>query len=235
MKTNKRFLLAAIFGLALAFTLNACSSDGDDDKWNSYINSDGTGGNDNFDVSSQVYERNGGEYKNNGKIQFRMCDHSIMTDLVCIATSKFYYANAGSVTDGIVNLDLPNKISDKYLSIFEEEGCNVSPKNIQYYSPKSLSSLGFIITNDEESRIGLNLRYYPWLDEPTEGIDYIYFSKAGKITCNYEYEFEGTNFKIIKNINAKAGWNKIYLRGGEESTNNILTNETELKWFLNSI
>jgi len=243
MKTNKRFLLAAIFGLALVFTFSACSSDGDDkgdnkddDKWISYIWKDD------------------GEWK----IQLEMCDLStILGYSACMSNPNLmYYADAGNVTDGIVNLDLPNKISDKYLSIFEEKGCNIFPENIQYYSP------GFIITNDKESRIYLRIKSQSeWelleIDDEnvmmytTEGIDYIYFSKAGKITCNYEYEFHGDKHKTIMNIDAKEGWNKIYFHSigykhlwgfeteysneysTEKSTNNILINETELKWFLN--
>jgi hypothetical protein len=247
MKTiPSRITLMAGFVLALAFILSACSSDGDDkdDKWSSYINSDGTGGNDNFNVSSQVEYRDGKEYKSSRKIQFPMCDLSKYGALACIASSNLmYYADAGNVTDGIVNLDLPNKISDKYLSVFEEEGCNIFPENIKYYSP--------LLYN----RFDLNIRYYaPLLEyieiddemfmmDTSEGIDYIYFSKAGKITCNYEYEFESLKSKTIKNIDAKAGWNKIYFHehcietsSGERyctetySTDNILTNETKLKW-----
>lgn len=171
----------------------------------------------------------------------------------CLVNLNYTYVDAGSVTNGIVNLNLPNKISDKYLSIFEEEKCSIFPEDIQYYQTQD-RYYGFVITNDEDSRDFLNIQGM-WFDgeieidgeifsaDIIEGIDYIYFSKAGKITCNYEYEYNDAKFKIIKDIDAKAGWNKIYFHRKtrnspgrtdhiEESTNNILKNETELKWFL---
>ena len=70
-------------------------------------------------------------------------------------------------------------------------------------------------------------------------IVYWYFSKAGKMICNFrdEYENEYGEEKIhISNtdIDAKAGWNKIFLaKTGmkiKASTDNILT--TKVRWTL---
>jgi len=66
----------------------------------------------------------------------------------------------------------------------------------------------------------------------------VYFTKAGKITCNLQGEKGGVTWKEIFNIDAKNGWNKLYRRSyskdgvsiEEFSTNNILTKE--LKWIL---
>jgi len=55
---------------------------------------------------------------------------------------------------------------------------------------------------------------------------YVYFSKSGKISCEFEYG------KI--NLNVTEGWNQVYVKEGyyirEYSTSNILTNP--VKWIL---
>ncbi len=75
-------------------------------------------------------------------------------------------------------------------------------------------------------------------DEQTqeaEAIFYFYFSKAGKITCNLKRSRD-LGYNEIINIDAKAGWNKVYIhstipdgiRTQEWTTKNILTKE--VRW-----
>ncbi|GBU26103.1 hypothetical protein R83H12_02789 [Fibrobacteria bacterium R8-3-H12] len=73
-----------------------------------------------------------------------------------------------------------------------------------------------------------------------EVIEYMYFSKAGKIICDFTAndDFNTSRTKRDK-IDAKAGWNKIYCHSDyyadgssikECNTKNILTKE--LKWVI---
>ena len=100
--------------------------------------------------------------------------------------------------------------------------------------PKYLQT-GFLgITNSNKEYLGELFISGQGGDE--QSISYYYFSKAGKITCNHKEEYEDDGivheYNSIYNINAKAGWNKIYIisrhNGEEITTNNILTKE--MKW-----
>ena len=268
MKTT-RFLSAAIFALAITFTLS-CSSNGGSgdgggtsspsgngdlssssvgggssssdastgssssakDSSSSSVGStsspSGGGGNEN----SQIYighwdEDEGGyhidgTYKGSGDIKILVYKYGAGYDTLVI--------NAGSVTNGIVNLELPTTtLPDEYLG---EYSCGLIGSD-------HLGSNYFILTNSSGERIGrLNTPYSFYVDyvdkQLWEMIQYEYFSKAGKIACNVG---EG-DFNTIYDIDAKIGWNKIYFRSyssngvliQEHSTNNILTKE--VKWTL---
>jgi len=202
MKTN-RFLSAAIFGFALAFTFS-CSS-GDD-------TGGGQGGS--FNENSQVYNfdgRNiGTAYKGNGDIKIELRGNGDGKTL-----------NAGSVTSGIVKLELPT-IPEEYLNDNYFCGKN-SPKDAKY----SDSRLNLY---NNEKLIGVLIAAYLGNDY-AYSIDFLYSTKAAKITCE-----SGRN---KADIDAKAGWNKVYLKkiakNGEElqvSTNDFLKKAGELKWIL---
>ncbi|MDR2593595.1 MAG: hypothetical protein LBC87_02355 [Fibromonadaceae bacterium] len=210
MKTNRRFLLVAIFGFALTFTFS-CSS-GDD-----------TGGSIPFNENSQIYNRDGRTlYKKNGIIEAyggMTCDDYEDCE---------WHVKVGSVTNGVVNLELDKAVpADKYLKNFldeEQSSCTSYPENIKIFGEE------FVLTNGNGNIIGGLMIYYE--DEQViESIFYAYFSKDGKIACN--------SSKRTWNLDVKEGWNKIYLRRynnkgaiREYSTNNILTKEKELKWII---
>jgi len=214
MKTNRRFLLAAIFGFALTFTFS-CSSDDDTGG------GDGQGGS--FNENSQVYNRNGRSiYKGNGIVDAyggMTCDDYEDCE---------WHVKVGSVTNGVVNLELDKAVpADEYLKDFldgEQRSCTSYPENIKIFGEE------FVLTNGNGNIIGGLMIYYE--DEQViESIFYAYFSKDGKIACN--------SSKRIWNLDVKKGWNKIYLhrynnKGGirEYSTNNILTIEKKLKWII---
>jgi len=216
---NYRFLLAAGISLALGFTFS-CSSDGG--------GSSGQGGS--FNENSQIYYEDGTTpYKNNGII--KVSSYSNDKELV--------YLDAGRVTNGIVKLELPN-IPDAYLSSFFSEDrisrCSDYPQNIKSFGTDD----GFALTNSNGDFIGyLNIAYLS--DKLIEGIHYLYFPEAGKITCDYELEAKDDEivYRDIYDIEAKAGWNKMYfsynIAGSavtlKFSTKNILTKEKEMKWY----
>jgi len=207
MKTNKHFLLAAIFGFALAFTFS-CSSDGD-----------GDGGS--FNENSQIYNRDGNTiYKGNGIIG---AAYSCGYDDDC-------WIKVGSVTNGIVNLELDKVVpDDEYLKDFPEEqrSCTSYPENIKiFFGGDDVYAL---IDGNGNLIGGLTISYED--EYVMESIFYAYFSETGKIACNSSKR----NF----NLDVKKGWNKIYFhrdnnKGAirEYSTNNLLTKEKELKWIV---
>jgi len=200
MRTQfSNFALAAGFGLALAFTFSCSSSDDGD-------NGQGVS----FNENSQVYDEDGSLFTGSGDI---------------ILDDEF---PMGSVTNGIVHLELPT-IPDGDLEDFKEAhsgnlDCTDYPNGIKYYFAEKI-----VLTNSSNRFIGI-LRIG---NEQYERIYYMYFSKAGKITCNWLASDGG----VLKyNLDVKAGWNKIYPKkksGTEEySTNNTLIKE--VKWIIYS-
>ena len=214
MKINKRFLLAAIFGLALAFTFS-CSSGGDNDS--------GSSGNSVlFSVNPQIYYYDSGEaYKGSGLIDVtsHVAGGSDMD-------TEWDHIKAGSATNGVVNLNLPTGSPDEYLRNFlddfgGQEGCSGSYQDIK------IGGGFFVLTDNKGEYIGtMKIRYRD--EQIQEEIMYMYFSKTGKITCNRE--------KAIIDIDAKKGWNDIYMVSNRKdnmrtlSTKNILTKEKQMKW-----
>jgi len=210
MKTN-RFLSAAIFGFALAFTFS-CSSGGGDDPDNG---GNGQGGS--FNENSQVYNfdgRNiGTAYKGNGDIKIEL-----------IGNGDGKTLNAGSVTNGIVKLELPTTIPEEYLS--NSYFCDANSPEDAKYTESRLN-----IYNNEKLIGGLIAAYLG--NDYAYSIIFLHSTKAAKITCESErYKYD---------IDAKAGWNKVYLylkkteKNGEElqmSTNDFLKKAGELKWIL---
>ncbi|MDR2593800.1 MAG: hypothetical protein LBC87_03420 [Fibromonadaceae bacterium] len=214
MNKTKSILRLAI-SIALAFTFS-CSSGGDgENNW--------SGGGVPFNENSQIYNEYcnyedechiGEAYKGNGVIKISV-----------YSEDKDTLINAGSVKDGIVNLDLPTSIPNEYLRDFLSEQkqsyCTSYTKDIK------VSKAYLELIDSDGKHIGdLNLNT---TDEKSgENIMYWYFSKAGKIACTYNNN--------IYDIDAKANWNTIYFH--EEwtanseiekwSTTNILTRE--MKW-----
>jgi hypothetical protein len=195
-----KIVLAATFGLAMALTFS-CSSN-DDDKGGGNNNSGGGGVP--FNENSQIYNTDGSLFIGSGVLSIKN-KHTQETLL-----------NIGSVTNGIVNLQLPQTIPNEYLFVFKENGCTINPSYLNVFINEDV----FVLTNSSGENIG---KLYIGDEQNSQGIQYWYFSKAGKITCGN-----------IIDINAKAGWNDMYVvvnNGKKElSTNNILTNE--VKWTL---
>ena len=227
MKTNS-FLLVAIFGFALAFTFS-CSSGGDDD-------SDGGL----FNVNPQIYNEDGTIYNGNGIMDVTSYVGGSCSNDEC--TWEWDQIRAGSVTNGIVNLNLSIGSPDEYLEDFLPESsgfdCSAYPKGIKWAG-------GFFVLTDNNGEYIGKLKVTHWDGQIEESIVYWYFSKTGKITCNrseYDENGDGTVYKDnrIIDIDVKQGWNNIYYRSSrtvgvntvernaEWSTKNILTKE--VKW-----
>jgi len=203
-----KIILVAIFSLALALTLSCSSDEGDDS----------------FNENSPIFNYTG-------------------SGLIKIELDEDYLINAGNVTNGVVKLDLPKNIPDKYLRGFFdgeedfEEGLTEEEiaRACTNYS-KYLKGTGgnFVLTSNSGDYIGDLAIVYEG-ERLYEGIIFTYFSKAGKITCN----FERGEIRVF-DIDAKPGWNRIYFHdNGDDnssenkySTKNILTKEKYLKWEL---
>jgi len=167
-------------------------------------------GNDNsisFDENSQIYNySDGSSYVGDEVIE-------ICADGGCLRT--------GSVANGIVNLELPINVPYGYLEVDDNTGCSGSLKDVRVFQGD------FKLSNGS----ALHIRYRD--NQIREDVNYSYYERAGKLTCNI------ANPKMSVTIDAKSGWNKIYSRRIydanrnmtlEVSTKNILTNE--VKWLL---
>jgi hypothetical protein len=215
MKTT-RFLLAAGIALAMAFTFS-CSSDDD---------SNNTGGDFDENSPSQAYNSDGSKFEASGLLECRLC-----YDKFC---NYEEYITAGNVTNGIVKLELPSTLEPKYsidvTEMFEEiDGCTVSQRDTE-----TIFCGDFRLSGSDSS---LSI----WREDAIieQGIGFLYSSKPTKITCNEEYRgIYNYDYKV--NIDAKTGWNKIYVVKNynnflieERSTDNILTKE--VRWFVSLI
>jgi len=141
---------------------------------------------------------------------------------------------AGNVINGIVKFELPKNIPNEYLYDFlnekEKGSCTSYPKDIKMFGGQ------FVLTNSDGENLG---RLSISSNDGNEGTSYMYFSKAGKITCNIKHEEDITENNIM-NMDVKEGWNQFYAREtrsedgmtetNEISTTNILTKE--MKWLL---
>jgi len=158
-----------------------------------------------------------------------------------------YHIRVGSVTNGIVKLELPQTIPDDYLSDFFYSVPYYDELGLLHYDDPGHSCTNiksfdghFVLTDRNGDYIGdLDIRngYYNDGRIAWEEIEYVYFSKAGKIACSIEYNKD--DYVSNYNIDAQKGWNRIYegiYREGkdgtrtEHSTNNILTKE--VKWVI---
>jgi len=274
MNKVKFVLFSAGFSLALAFTFG-CSSDDSGPTEQSYsycITADGclpgpfttstcrgqlsngcpngsspsVGGS--FNENSQIY--NGDSYYDDDGFHFRI-GTAYKGNGVIKLYDKEFTIDAGSVKDGIVKLELPQTIPDEYLEDFldadnyaggTQVSCTSYPENIKY----SRGMLGLGLTYSYRDLIGdLKIVYVNDDEQMVEAILYYYFSKAGKIACNIQWndddDEDDDGYTTRINIDAKKGWNKIYARDyyrndgvriEEYSTSNILTKEKELKWII---
>jgi hypothetical protein len=154
---------------------------------------------------------------------------------------KKFYIEAGSVNDGKIELKQPlPTLDDKYLR--GTEICNVS---------KYAGISNFILLDDEGKVISYIAPKYSKRESNSyvqEGIMFMYFKNATKLKCNETYEgkdimCEGDNVicEYEYDIDAQAGWNKVYYNYSylityvektvtihKSSTKNILTND--VKW-----
>jgi hypothetical protein len=223
MKTN-HFLLAAGIVLAMAFTFSCSSGDDPDD------NSSGGG----FDESSpsQVLYEDGSKFKASGILKGHYCEEK---------KGGCEYITFGSVTNGVVKLQLPPTIEDKYLNnvtniypyddmsgyddMRGEDVCTISQKDAKAFYIDE-----FILFDSYESLV---IEHMDETNKVYQGIAFFYSSKSTKITCEYRLKYDNIEVKV--SIDAKEGWNKIYIKNyysnsigmyvEESSTNNILTKE----------
>jgi hypothetical protein len=201
-KLGRMLLLAAV---VLAVGLSGCVIITDSgDKNSDADNTANDGGGVSFNEHSQVYNRDGSLFTGSGVLKI----------------GSISSITVGSVTNGIVNLELP-AIPDEYLGDIMEDDCLDFPSGTKGWSSHNQFRLysgediiGCLVATDVTR---------------TQGLLYWYFSNAGKMTCDPR----GGNDIDKININANAGWNKVYVNyvngdKSEASSNNILTRE--VRW-----
>jgi len=148
---------------------------------------------------------------------------------------------AGNVTNGVVNLNLPQTITlddDEYSSVWGIDLLNIDEEDISQYCTEHDDVGGifrisyFMLYDSDEADYSIGSMYIEDAYQPTNDIVYVYFKRAGKITCNVQG-------KIIS-INAVRGLNTIYRTyesDGEYSTlvgistSNILTNAVQWRLY----
>jgi len=195
MNKVKFVLLSAGISLALGFTFGCSSDDGGDNSG---------GGSGSININPQVYDGNDGTpYKGSGDIK-------ISAEYEYTFIGKDTLINAGSVTNGVVNLKLPTIPNDEYLKrssdlfIGERRSCTSYPKAVKYWRGK------FHLYDNNGKDRNLSLFYAESNDnfELTYAeIRYMYFQENVKITCKEAGEREGS--VELANIDAKKGWNVI--------------------------
>jgi len=213
-KQPLKLAFTATIMLALAFTFSCSSggSGGGDDHNGGLSSPSGggspvTGGADGGGNSfSQIYNNSDGTpYTGSGVIKIYINNDVLI--------------NAGSVTNGIVNLKLPT-IPDEYLAElcdYQRYSCNVNPNDIKGVGGDDK----FVLYSNSGERIS-KLRI--WDEQKSNAIMYWYVSKAGKIICNGEGKTINVDVK-------EAGWNKIYANGIiKYTTDSVLTKE--VRWTL---
>jgi len=230
VKFLSKIALAASLSLALAFTISCTALDeaidGDEVSSSSgkkISSSSGNGQGLTFNENSQIYEEDcywDEDYEYN-------CNIAPIKANGYIQVSEF---RAGSVSKGIVNLQLPSSIPSEYWEDFRLDEDEIAEYCTDYTDLKVYVADFKLLDNDYEEYIPtLNIK-----NDADERIYYWYFSKAGKISCNYGNE--------SINIDAKKGWNKIYYKETETeteedyyhvreySTSNILTKA--VRWYI---
>jgi hypothetical protein len=236
MKTA-HILFTASLAFAMAFTFSCSSGDDEDspsvpgDGSSSSIvggsSSSGGGNNtiDDFDETSplQVYNEDGTKFEATGDLKAIFCDENEVCDGVTV----------GSITSGLAKLQLPSIVADRYLYDIsrihrEERGCAVSQQDAKVVAVDYVSL-------DGDNNALMEIGYYE--NGVYQAIQFFYYSKDTQITCNWEGENEKDGKYAHKvNIDAKAGWNKVYYvknnsndsEETERSTDNILTKD--VKW-----
>jgi hypothetical protein len=219
MKTT-RFLAFSAISIALAFTFSGCSSDddGDDNPGGGY----GSGP----AASEQLYER-ACEWAEN---DVRTCTYTEANISGAISFSidgeeEDVLLDAGSVTGGTVNFQYPATVPDEYLR--EIKDFTASPADLRWFRTDELylqtSSGGYDMSIDV-------LKNGERLDG--EGVRWLYLNKAGKVTGSVVEKGQTITF----NLNAGAGWSRIYIKGTSNtitfsSDPSTLSAGVELRWY----
>jgi hypothetical protein len=247
----KQFKILLFLSVAAFFA--ACSSDGDDccDGPSGQPSSSSSGGIGTLTESAQAYfrtcESNPCSYEPaniSGTIRLR---------LLAMGEQEEEYMDIGSITNGIISLQLHDSVPEKYLfnlgDTYESprDGCQITQNTMQV-SPRdtkvSESSFYLSATNGDsydlaawysgETESGVSESQFFWYTYSTKA-----FTNIGKFEnrCGSGYSYVQT-----WNVSGGAGWNKFYTRheyryeegdrfnDTNSSDPNLLTND--VKWIL---
>jgi len=219
--------LAVIFTTALLALFSAsCSSGGDDPP---SISSDSQNNIGNFENPGQITNMETEKpYTGNGKIYMSGEKRDSNDQPILTAETM---VEAGVMNKGKITFALPKNVDSRFLLKidYNPPGIEVKPLGVEvwfYVDPFRLLSNGKHIGNLEYAKI-LN-------DGTSHKITYCYFSKDANINGHIEVpELSGVEYKV----EAKKGWNKIYLRvnintGSFYATTNLNEAPDGLKWIV---
>jgi uncharacterized protein (TIGR02145 family) len=148
-----------------------------------------SGGFDDFDENSQVYYLDGNPYTGSGTINMNITG---------------YQDNGGSVTNGVVNLQLPSTIPAQYLEDITSDNCTYSTNDA-----KTVTADFDLFSNDgKQSSFFMPYFYYGDGETHLEAfIAFVYVTKDVSTDCVYS---DG-NWLYNRNYKLKRGWNKVYV------------------------
>jgi hypothetical protein len=171
-------------------------------------------------VPSQAYNEDGTKFEASGTLKFKLCEDG---------RSNCNYITVGNVTNGVVNMQLPLTIENKYLFDVTEFYDNYNHCTISQEDAK-ISDIEFVLES--------NVNYIYLAIASTTGRQAykpFYSSKTTRVTCSkVETKPNGDDIEIQMNLDIKAGWNKLYYvrnhSSEEYSTDNILTED--VRWVI---
>ena len=250
MNKIKNFSLFATLAFAISFTFFACSGDnGGDDPDNGGISSSEESGkssssiknNDIFSENMQIYTYDNEEWKSSGIVKADLRDENGTDTLITV----------GTVTDGILKLELPETIPEKWLKTlkteYKENGNEIEESNISssVVGAKIFIDDTFLVFKSENDNNPSTLIYTTL--GLKEAIMPSYSSKTVKITGSWKYTEPNYLNEQTFDLDYNLGWNKLYLKThwnqeclktdcnytNFSTSSNILTSDLKnFRWFV---
>jgi hypothetical protein len=179
---------------------------------------DTSGGGSVPETNAQVYWRDGKQYTGSGTVKLMYWGEG--------DSNGKSIATVGTVTDGKLTLSLPAIIPDQYLVYGEDwmkqiPALTITPADVQFGT-----SMGFDIFYENSQK---GFYFGKETSDTHDDVSYMYFSKAAKISGNSSNTSEdGVTQTQSMNIDAKAGWNKIYSSYLQSGNTRTVTYTTDL-------
>lgn len=221
----KYFSLVAFFA-AIPIMFFACSDSGggpNDPSNDPNDPSNNPGSTENFQIYS---EESSDKWNENGTIRMGIYNEN---------RGRIDFVDIGKVKKGKGTLNLPKDMSDYLVPLSyvlpPVPGLNVSEQNVMATDEIEF----YVISGDEAFELEAYYREKNKNTETSEGIDYVYVSKAVNITGDFSEHGENIEF----DIRAEKGWNVMYnsctSSSGNESckfSTNKNTVGNDIKWYV---
>ena len=180
----------------------------------------------------QIYNKNDGTlFTGNG----------VVNATIIPQNSERWVVQAGTITNGILNFSFPTTISNEklepFLGTYDHPNASNIPENTRFCGTLSTLRYPFIVYNSIGGKLG-ELKYKKTIMNGNEYVEdavyYWYFNQDVKISGFFIFpEFtssENLQMNHTENyqINAKKGWNRIYVHQTEVNKNIVIIYRTDL-------